>query len=80
MNHTSCVIVVSFSSNSNFNYRLSNYNFLNMCLEIQDMKLRKGLALQDILTELHLFVNKSMPLTYKFRKTHMKNISLIVSF
>ncbi|KAK1124795.1 Replication factor C (RF-C) subunit [Melipona bicolor] len=26
--------------------------------KIQDMKLRKGLALQDILTELHLFVNK----------------------
>lgn len=26
--------------------------------KIQDMKLRKGLALQDILTQLHLFVNK----------------------
>lgn len=80
MNHTSCVIVVSFSSNSNFDYRFSTYNFLNICLEIQDMKLRKGLALQDILTELHLFVNKSMPLTYKFHKKCKKDISLIVSF
>ena len=44
------------------------------------MKLRKGLALQDILTELHLFVNKSTPLTYKFRKKYKKEISLIVSF
>ncbi|OAD54788.1 Replication factor C subunit 5 [Eufriesea mexicana] len=28
--------------------------------KIQDIKLKKGLALQDILTELHLFVNKNL--------------------
>lgn len=45
------------------------------------MKLRKGLALQDILTELHLFVNKSMSLTCKFlKKKYKKDVGLIVSF
>lgn len=28
-------------------------------LEIQDLKIQKGLALQDILTELHLLCNQS---------------------
>lgn len=35
--------------------------------EIQDIKLKKGLALQDILTELHLFVNKSMWIIYELK-------------
>ncbi|XP_053982068.1 replication factor C subunit 5 isoform X1 [Hylaeus anthracinus] len=34
------------------------YSLIYRYIEIQDIKLKKGLALQDILTELHLFVNK----------------------
>ncbi|XP_076635244.1 replication factor C subunit RfC3 isoform X1 [Colletes latitarsis] len=34
------------------------YSLTYRYTEIQDIKLKKGLALQDILTELHLFVNK----------------------
>lgn len=37
---------------------LLNESFQLCYCKIQDVKLKKGLALQDILTELHLFVNK----------------------
>ncbi|CAK9815023.1 Replication factor C subunit 5 [Anthophora plagiata] len=49
-----------------FCYKNNKYHFTYQMLaplthiytEIQDIKVKKGLALQDILTELHLFVNK----------------------
>lgn len=58
--------------------------FLNTSSEIQDIKLKKGLALQDILTELHLFINKSMFLAFKFQEkkniTHYFNYFFLVEF
>lgn len=61
MNHTNYAIVVSFSLRKTLNVALQIVVPLTyISTEIQDIKLKKGLALQDILTELHLFVNKSM--------------------
>lgn len=61
MNHTNYAIVVSFSLRKTLNGALQIVVPLTyISTEIQDIKLKKGLALQDILTELHLFVNKSM--------------------
>lgn len=58
--------------------------FLNTSSEIQDIKLKKGLALQDILTELHLFINKSMFLAFKFQEKkniiHYFNYFFLVEF
>ncbi|XP_011304933.1 replication factor C subunit 5 [Fopius arisanus] len=37
---------------------LLNESYMSAYNKIQDLKIRKGLALQDILTELHLFLNR----------------------
>lgn len=43
--------------------KLLSYHIINgnlfLKIEIQDLKIQKGLALQDILTELHTFINRS---------------------
>jgi len=45
-------------------------------IEIQELKIQKGLALQDILTELHTFLYRCK---YYLFNSNLKNCNIIIS-